>query len=118
MTELSVGQKLWFVPFSAPVFGDCKWVTIETIGPKRVIVDFGPQFDPAEMATSGKAPLEGDPRYRSPGFVYLSRDSHDKEMEFRLLKWKVIALLQDRTLSFEQMSAIEKILEVKNKNVD
>jgi hypothetical protein len=117
MTDLKVGQKLWFVPFSAPVFGDCTWVAIEAIGPKWATVDFGPQFDRAEMA-SGKAPLEGDPRYRSPGYVYLSRDLHNQEVEFRLLKWKIIALLQDRTLSYEQMKDIEKILEVKNKSSD
>ena len=110
MTELSVGQKLWFVPFSAPVFGDCTWVAIEAIGPKWVTVDFGPQFDPAEM-TNGKAPLEGDPRYLSPGYVYLSRDLHNQEVEFRLLKRKIIAALEGKPFTVEQVSAIEKILE-------
>jgi hypothetical protein len=110
MTDLKVGQKLWFVPLMAPVFGDCRWVAIETIGSKWATVDFGQKFNPAEM-TRGKALLEGG---MGPGYVYLSRDLHNQEVEFRLLKWKIIALLQDKTLSFEQMSAIEKILEVKN----
>jgi hypothetical protein len=61
----------------------------------------------------GKAPLDGG-RYSSPGYVYLDQNLHDQEVEFRLLKWKIIALLQDGILSFGQMNAIEKILEVRN----
>ena len=112
MTDLKVGQKLWFVPSQGA--RKCRWVTVEKIGRKWITIGYsnGARFDRAEMAR-GKAPLDGG-RYSSPGYVYLDQYLHDKEVEFRLLKWKIIALLQDRTLSFEQMSAIEKILEESN----
>jgi hypothetical protein len=113
MTELKVGQKLWFVPSQYSGCRKCKFVTIEKIGRKWVTIQYSnDQFDKSKL-TNGKAALDGG-RYSSPGYVYLDQNLHDQEVEFRLLKWKIIALLQDRTLSFEQMSAIEKILDVKN----
>ena len=113
MTDLKVGQELWFVPSQYSGYGKCKFVTIEKIGRKWVTIQYSnDQFDKSKLI-NGKAPLDGG-RYSSPGYVYLDQNLHDQEVEFRLLKWKLIALLQDSILSFEQMSAIEKILEESN----
>jgi hypothetical protein len=112
MGELKVGQELWFVPSQGS--RKCRWVTVEKIGRKWITIGYfnGAQFDKSKLI-NGKAPLGGG-RYSSPGYVYLDQNLHDQEVEFRLLKWKLIALLQDSILSFEQMSAIEKILEESN----
>jgi hypothetical protein len=115
MNDLKVGQKLWFVPSQYSGDRYCKFVTIEKIGRKWVTIQYSnDQFDKSKLI-NGKAPLDGG-RYSSPGYVYLDQNLHDQEVEFRLLKWKIIALLQDSILSFEQMSAIEKILEESNVN--
>jgi hypothetical protein len=114
MTDLKVGQKLWFVPSQGA--RKCRWVTVEKIGRKWITIGYSngqnDQFDISKL-TNGKAALDGG-RYSSPGYVYLDQCLHDKEVEFRLLKWKIIALLQDSILSFEQLKDIEKILEVRN----
>jgi hypothetical protein len=112
MTDLKIGQKLWFVPSQGA--RKCRWVTVEKIGRKWITIGYfnGARFDISKL-TNGKAALDGG-RYLSPGYVYLDQCLHDQEVEFRLLKWKIIALLQDRALSFEQIKDIEKILEVKN----
>jgi hypothetical protein len=113
MPDLKVGQKLWFVPSQYSGYKYCKFVTIEKIGRKWVTIQYSnDQFDKSKLI-NGKAPLDGG-RYSSPGYVYLDQNLHDQEVEIRLLKRKIIALLQDSILSFEQLKDIEKILEVRN----
>jgi hypothetical protein len=113
MTDLKVGQELWFVPSQYSGYRYCKFVTIEKIGRKWVTIQYSnDQFDKSKLI-NGKAPLDGG-RYSSPGYVYLDQNLHDQEVEIRLLKRKIIAALEGKPFTFEQMSAIAKILEVKN----
>ena len=109
MTNLKIGQHLWFVPSQYSNCRDCQDVNIESIGRRWVYVSDG-RFDLSKMV-GGKAALDGG-QYSSPGYVYLSRNLHDQEVEIRLIKRKLIADLQERSdLSLSQLQAIRKILD-------
>jgi len=110
--DLKIGQQLWFVPSQYSGKG-CKFVTVKKVGREWVTIQYSnDQFDKSKLI-NGKAPLDGG-RYSSPGYVYLSRDLHDQEVESRLLTRKIIAALEGEPFTVEQLKAIEKILEVKN----
>jgi hypothetical protein len=111
MTNLKVGQKLWFVPFIA-VLENCKWVCVERIRGNFAFVECGACLDLSKLI-NGKAALDGG-RYSISGTVYLSRDFHDQDVEIRLLKRKIIAALEWMPFTVEQLKTIEKTLEVKN----
>lgn len=109
MTDLKIGQRLWFVPSQCSNSRDCQGVNIEKIGRRWVYTSNG-RFDLSKMV-GGKAAIDGG-QYSSPGYVYLSRDLHDQEVEIRLIKRKLITDLQERSdLSLSQLQAVRKILD-------